>query len=428
MIAGLTLALGEIPELAKSAAGDGATDNELGVVVFVVHPEPAFYRLGPESVARLRAGIAQRLRERLRDGDRLYGIGEWEWLVVLPKLRSSATLSMAMMRFRQVFESSGLDVDGMTLQFSVSCGAAIYPSDGEDAVHLVQSARIAALNAARHGLGEALYEPSMEELDYSLREFDHELRKVLTEGAGLELHLQPQIQAQSGRCVGAEALLRWRRAKGESVAPPVVLAGIERIGMRHRFNRWLFLTAARISSQLNEAGVEIQISINISANDLLDQEMPDLVDQSLKTWGVSPAAIQIEITETSMVQETQTVGVVLKRLRSLGIVLSVDDFGTGYSSISHLKNLPVQEVKIDQSFVRNILNSKHDQEITGSTIRLAHRLGLKVVAEGVETGQIAGLLAEMGCDLLQGYLFARAMEVSAFVAWYQARRVAHGAA
>ena len=419
LLPGLSVALSEIPLLAHR--GD---DYGLGVIAFIVHPDTAYYRLSPESALRLRHEITYRLREKLRENDRLFSISSLEWLIVLPGLRSSATLSMAMLRLRHLFADPGLSVDGISLRLPISCGAALHPDDGEDALHLVQSARIASLHAEMSGLDSALYDPGMEELDERLKKFDQELRSAFSGERGLQLYLQPQIEAKSGRCVGAEALLRWCRVNGEWVSPPELLAAIERLGYRHRFKRWLFISAAQISHKLAEAGVDIRLSINLSANDLLDPEVPDLLAQALDTWNVSPSVLRLEITETSMVQETGGVIEVLQRLRELGTSISIDDFGTGFSGMSNLKNLPVQEVKVDQSFIFSIVDSKRDQEITESIIRLSHRLGLQVVAEGVETRETAQLLTEMGCEWLQGYLYSRALPLVGFIDWYRERATA----
>lgn len=418
VLPGLATALSEIPILHH-----GQEDGCVGVVTFVVHPDAAFYRLSPESALRLREEITHRLNEQLRESDRLYGMNNWEWLIVLPGLRSSATLTMAMIRLCGLFGEHGLVVDGIVLHLSVSSGAAIYPDESEDALYVVQSARIAALHAERSASGSALYEPAMEGLDEHLKAFDRELRMAFAGDCSLQLYLQPQIEARSGRCLGAEALLRWCRANGEWVAPPVLLAAIERLGLRHRFNRWLFLAAAQSCHKLALAGIAIRVSINLSAHDLLDPEMPDLLMQALGTWNVAPAAIRLEITETSMVQDTESVIEVLLRLRELDVSLSIDDFGTGYSGMSNLKIVPVQEIKVDQSFILNLAESKRDQEITESIIRLAHRLGLQVVAEGVETPEAAQLLAKMGCEWLQGFLFSPAMPLEQFVFWCRERAV-----
>jgi EAL domain-containing protein (putative c-di-GMP-specific phosphodiesterase class I) len=413
---GLAVALNDIPLLAKRLANRG-----LGVIALLVHPDSAFYRLSPESSQRLHQEIIVRLRTLMRETDRLYSLGNWEWLIVLPGLRSSATMTMAMLRLRRLGDEPALVVDGLALSPTISCGAAIYPDDGEDALHLVQSARIARLSAERNGNDGALYQTDMEALDDRLKSFDQELRMAFFGDLGLQLYLQPQIEARSGRCVGAEALLRWCRGNGEWVAPPELLAAIERLGLRQRFNRWLFNTVGQIAHRLIASAVDIRLSINLSANDLLDPEVPDLLDQSLKTWNVEPQVIRIEITETSMVEDTESTIAVLMRLRTLGVSLAIDDFGTGYSGMSHLKNLPVQEVKIDQSFVFNLVASTRDQEITRSIILLSHRLGLQVVAEGVETLEAAQLLTIMGCEWLQGYLFSKALPLERFMVWFKER-------
>lgn len=419
LLPGLPVALSDIPLLARRPDG-----SSLGVIAYIVEPDTAFYRLSPESALRLRQKITRRLNEALREGDRLYSISRWEWLIVLPGLRSSATLTLAMLKLRRLFDERELSVDGIALRLPVFCGAAIHPDDGEDALHLVQSARIARLHAERSAAGSALYEPGMEELDERLKTFDRELREAFSGDTGLQLYLQPKISARSGRCAGAEALLRWCRADGEWVSPPELLAAIERLGLRPRFNRWLFLTAGQISRTLALAGIDIGLSINLSANDLLDPEVPDLLEQALDTWNVAPTAILLEITETSVVQETGSVADVLRRLRQLDAGLSIDDFGTGFSGMSNLKKLPVQELKVDQSFVRNIVESPRDREITESIVRLAHRLGLQVTAEGVESEAAARLLTAMGCEWLQGFLFSPALPLTGFIDWYRGQATA----
>ena len=412
----LPVALTDIPLLSQAAS-----DSVLGVIAFIVHPDPAFYRLSPESALRLRQKITSRLNAQLRDGDRLYSISNWEWLIVFPGMRSSATLTLAMLKLGHLFDDQVLSVDGITLRLPLSCGAAIHPENGDDALYLVQSARIAALHAERTGEITALYDPDMEELDDRLKKFDIELRTAFSGENGMQLYLQPQIETKSGRCVGAEALLRWRRHNGEYVPPPELLAAIERLGLRQRFNRWLFLATGQICHKLLQLEIDIRLSINLSANDLLDPEMPDLLGQALGTWSISPEMLRLEITETSMVQDTGNVIDVLQRLRQLGTSLSIDDFGTGFSGMSNLKNLPVQEVKVDQGFVSNIVGSKRDHEIVASIIKLSHRLGLQVVAEGVESQDVADLLESLECEWLQGFLFSPALPFDEFVAWYRNR-------
>ena len=218
-------------------------------------------------------------------------------------------------------------------------------------------------------------------------------------------------------------MLRWRNSAGQWVPPPVVVSLIDRLGMRHRFNRWLFQRAAQILHELRVDGLEVDVSINISATDLYDVEVPELISQALATWNVTPDRLCLEITETSMIDDAagDSVSAVLGRLRALGLSLSIDDFGTGFSGMSRLKRLSVQEVKIDRSFVVDLLNSSRDREIAASIIDLSHRLGVEVTAEGVEDEQTAGLLAQMDCDHIQGFLYSKALPPADFVAWVRSR-------
>jgi EAL domain-containing protein (putative c-di-GMP-specific phosphodiesterase class I) len=332
-------------------------------------------------------------------------------------------LTLAMLKFEQAFNEAPLEIDGIALPMRVVCGAAISPDHGKDAFHLLQSARIAGLVGGRGDTGSQIYSPAMEESSPSLATLERDLRAAFAGGRELELHLQPKVHVPTGECRSAEALLRWRNSAGQWVPPPVVVSLIDRLGMRHRFNRWLFQRAAQILHELRVDGLEVDVSINISATDLYDVEVPELISQALATWNVTPDRLCLEITETSMIDDAagDSVSAVLGRLRALGLSLSIDDFGTGFSGMSRLKRLSVQEVKIDRSFVVDLLNSSRDREIAASIIDLSHRLGVEVTAEGVEDEQTAGLLAEMACDHIQGFLYSKALPPADFVAWVRAR-------
>ena len=410
----LSAALSDIALLEKEKHG-----CEIGLLICTVHPDTAFFRLSPESSLRLWQEISNRLSGLLRHDDRLYEAGHWEWLIVMPCLRSSASLTMGMIRIEEALRQNQLTIDGIRLHLRVSCGASIFSNAGEDALYGIQSARIACLHAERNETWSALFDPQMEELDQRLKDFDGELKLAFLGESALQLFLQPQVDAKTWQCVGAEALLRWRRENGEWVPPMELIAAIDRLGLRQKFSRWLFLAAARICNRLTQEGWALRLSINVSANVLLDREAPDMLLLSMETWNVEPKQLRMEITETSMVQENECVADVLKRFRQLGITFSIDDFGTGFSGMSYLKNLQVDEVKIDQSFVNNMVHSRRDRDITESIIRLAHRLKLTVVAEGVENQETANLLTQLDCDLLQGYLFARPIPLDQFCAWYR---------
>lgn len=396
-----------------------AAEHCIGIIDFTVHPEPVLYRLAPEADHDLRMAITTRLAGALRQQDQLYALDHWEWLVVIGDLPSSAPLILAMMKLAARFEDPLPASDGSLLLLRTACGGALYPDNGEDPRHLIQSSRIACLTAVRNDAGYAIYDPAMEQVDNSQLQLHAELPRALGGNDGLALHLQPQMDLRTGACVGCEALLRWHLPSGEAVAPHRTLATVERLGLHRKFTRWLLQQAIQIQHRLQAEAIPIILSVNLSANDLLDEELPDLLAQTLATWDLAPGCLLLELTETQVIEDTDQVIDVLRRLRKLGFHLSVDDFGTGYASMSYLQRLPVQEVKIDQSFVCHAETSERDREIIASVVLLAHRLGMLVVAEGVETAAAAEIVTRLGCDRAQGYLYAHAMPLDDFVGWWR---------
>ncbi|MCV2215842.1 GGDEF domain-containing phosphodiesterase [Thauera sp. Sel9] len=391
---------------------------ELGVITASIQPNVSICRLSLEQGRRLESEMGMILKRLLRSGDSLFALGRGEWLIVLPALPSRAVLTLAMLKIEQVFGESPFQFNGLELPIQFICGAAVSPEHGEDPLYLVQSARIAALDAQQRGERGAMYDKSMERTSPRLAILERDLHGAFGGERPLQLFLQPKVHAIDGECDAAEGLLRWERVPGEWVPPPVVLGLIDRLGMRHRFNRWLFQHAAQALARLDAEGFDITLSINLSATDLYDAEVPDLIGQALSTWGMPPRRLCLEITETDMVDDAgEGVADVLCRLRLLGVKLSIDDFGTGFSGMSRLKHLSVQEVKIDRSFVVDLLRSERDREIASSIIDLSHRLGVTVTAEGVEDAETAAALAALGCNHLQGFHFSPALALDDFVVW-----------
>lgn len=413
---GLAVALADIARLVQQR--DAA--HCIGIINLAVFPEPALFRLAPEAERSLRAEVTRRLAAALRPQDRLYAAGHWEWLLVLGGLPNSVPLMLAMMRLDALFADSLPTLDGSFLTLHVACGGALCPDDGEEPRHLVQSSRIACLTADRTGSRYAAYDPAMEQTDSAQQQLHAALPHALSGAPGLSLCLQPQIDLRNGCCVGCEALLRWRLPAGEHIPPNQTLAAVERLGLRGTFTRWLLQQAIQIQQRLRAEGIPIVLSVNLSANDLLDAELPELIAQTLATWELAPECLLLELTETLMIEDIEQVVEVLLRLRKQGFHLSVDDFGTGYASMSYLQRLPVQEVKIDQSFVRYAETSQRDREIIASLAQLAHRLDMTVVAEGVETEETAAIVAQLGCDRAQGFLYAAALPLEEFIIWWRA--------
>lgn len=215
----------------------------------------------------------------------------------------------------------------------------------------------------------------------------------------LEVHYQPQVELATGRPVAAEALLRWRHPRAGPI-PPLTAVGIAGEHRAHRpLTFWVLNAVLRLASQLRRQGLEPRFSVNLSTRALVEAELPDMVEQALKTWGVPPGQVTLEITESSMIADAERSMAMLTRLSGAGVGLAIDDFGTGYSSLAYLKRFPLDELKIDQLFVGGLLANRGDHQIVRSVIDLAHNFELRAVAEGVEEQPVMEELRRMGCDL-----------------------------
>ena len=413
-----------LPRMATALANltllmrDNQPERLLGVIALAMVPDAQLFRRSVDAVHKLRIEASLKMRSLLRPQDQIYAISQREWLIILPNLISSAALTLAMIRLRDGLAAIER-LDGLSSLPRLAIGSAQWPDDSSDPLFLVQSARIARLFAEQGKADIQSYKPEMEVENDDQQALLNDLRQALHNNRELALYLQPQIEIASGRCTGAEALLRWQRSNGEWVAPPRILEAIDRLGLRQVFNRWLLQQATQIQLQLAGQGIDIVLSINLSANDLLDSELPDMIGQALAIWEIAPAKILLEITETMMVEESWQVMDVLNRMRKLGLRLSIDDFGTGYAGMSYLQRLPVQEVKIDQMFVRQLAESEKAREIVTSVIQLASRLKMSVIAEGVETAEILGIISSLGCRFAQGYFYSKAIALPDFISWWK---------
>ena len=242
------------------------------------------------------------------------------------------------------------------------------------------------------------------------------------EARQFQLFLQPQVELPSRRLVGAEALLRWNRDGKKSASPPDILQVLERIGLMGELSRWVIQQAAQVLATLADAGCEVPISVNLVADDLKDPELPLFIRQTCETWRVPVSRMCFELTEGGLVSRDGMSVSNLEALRVGGGRLALDDFGTGYSSMDYLRRLPVDELKLDKSFVERITLTENDRSIVELMVRIAHTFGLEVVAEGVEDVATETVLREMGCDRAQGYLYAPAMSVEQFIVWWVSRQ------
>jgi EAL domain-containing protein (putative c-di-GMP-specific phosphodiesterase class I)/GGDEF domain-containing protein len=392
----------------------------LAVLSLTLSNRNNFGHLAASDLQSLPGVLFERLREVLRPQDRVFSGREGEWLLVLPAVHSMAQPTLAGAHLRRVFANPVGLLSGRSMPLEVTIGAAMMPEHGDDAEAIVHAARLArwALAPARDVFG--WFQPSMRQ-DWQ-RRFDmaEELHRSL-QYETLTLYLQPQVDAVSNECTGAELLLRWQRDNGEWVAPQLVVEMIEENGWRHQFTDWLIRFALHTATELSVLGIDIPLSINLTAADLLDADLPEMFAQRLETWQLPGSRFTIELTESAMLSDPARCLDIMRQLRALGFRLALDDFGTGYSSLSYLVNLPVDEIKIDRSFVIAMSTSEEHLRIVRTIIDLAWDLEMLPLAEGVEQLAQVELLHQLGCNRIQGFLYAPALPIDEFVAWYQAR-------
>jgi len=395
-------------------------DAKVGLIIVQVDHDKAAMPILSAGDRALTAELAERMRASLREQDTLCVLGTFEWAIVLRDLRTPAQVGLACSRVVEACLTP-LRLGERKHLVIARAGGACYPDDATEAIPLVRAARLALDVAQRHSTPYELFHSETGEVARRESELEEELLEALTCNR-LLLELQPQVDCATGRCVAAEALLRWQRRSGEWVTPTLVVATVERLGALRMLSRWLINHSARVLAELHQNDIDVRVSINLTASDLQDVELPDLLQQSLSTWGAPPRRLSVELTESAVIADEARTYEVLSRLRDLGCSVAIDDFGTGYSSMIYLRRLPLHEMKLDRTFVRSIASSPQDRAIVGALVQLAHGLGLEAVAEGVEDEATLAIVRRLGCERAQGYLFGMPMPVAEFIPWWHARQ------
>ena len=396
-----------------------AGEARIGLIIVQVDHDKAAMPLLSASDRALAAELAERMRASLRAQDTLCVLGAFEWAIILRDLRTPVQVALACSRVVEACLTPLRFAERKHVVIA-RAGGACYPDDATEAVALVRAGRLALEAAQRYSTPYELFRSETGFIAQRESELEEELVEALTYNR-LLLELQPQVDCGTGQCSAAEALLRWQRRSGEWVSPSLVIATAERLGVLRMLSRWLINESARELAELHRKSVDVRLNINLTASDLEDVELPDLLRQSLSTWGAPPGRLGVELTESAVIANEARTYEVLSRLRDLGCSVAIDDFGTGYSSMTSLRRLPLHEMKLDRSFVRNVTSSPQDRAIVGALVQLAHSLGLEAVAEGVEDEATLAILREIGCERAQGYLLGKPMPVAEFTAWWQSR-------
>lgn len=320
---------------------------------------------------------------------------------------------------QQPFEVPQPDQEDVVVQLSATIGITLYPGDAENSEMLLQNAEQSMRLAKMSGRNR--YQFYIASIDQQLRErrrLEVDLDKAL---AKRELHLvyQAQVELESGKVVGAEALLRWRRESGELIPPDTFIPLAEQTGAIIKIGEWVLESACQqLRDWLDVGWKDFRLAVNLSAVQLLHPGLIPAIERIMTTYRVPPDSLELEVTETSLMQDVETAGKQLLALRQLGITIAIDDFGTGHSSLAYLKRLPLDKIKIDRSFVQDMHSNNDDATIVRSIVQLSHSLQLKVLAEGVETRETEQLLLGLGCDEGQGYFYSRPVTAEALLDRY----------
>ena len=359
--------------------------------------------------------VAQRLREEARNEDTVSRVGSDQFLVLMEGANSSNDCVALATRIIEAVKVPFAILD-RKIQISVSIGIVVYPDHGERTKLLAQAD--AAMQAAkRAGRGTyALFESHMHKDAADQLDLINDLRQAI-ELRQFELHYQPKIDGKRHVICGVEALLRWHHPVRGSVSPALFIPIAERFGFINAIGAWVIEEACRQMAAWSLDGLKMRVAINLSVHQLREADLVDRIASALERHGVMSSHLLCEITESVAMQDIAATQRALDGLGNIGVYLSIDDFGTGYSSLSYLRQLPARQLKIDRTFINDLDSSDDAKAVVDGVVRLAHALGLRVVAEGVETSSQRDILLDLGCDELQGYFFAHPMSAAKLLAW-----------
>jgi diguanylate cyclase (GGDEF)-like protein len=363
--------------------------------------------------------VAERVHGSLRSSDTVARLGGDEFAVLLPQITGVQEATVVADKLSAAIEAP-FTVDGLTLDVDASIGVAVYPHHAADANQLLQRADVAMYAAKATHVGYTLYDPTLDQHNPRRLGLLGQLRRALAAGE-LIVHYQPKADARSTRILGVEALVRWQHPEHGLLGPGEFVPLAETTGLIRPLTAYVLDAALRQCRRWLDTGHELSMAVNLSTRCLLDLTLPDQITQLLEDTAVAPDRLVLEITESAIMTDPPRALEILNRLHALGVQLAIDDFGTGYSSMAYLKSLPVDELKVDRSFVKHLRDNQSDAVIVRSTVDLGHNLGLRVVAEGVEDEATLKELANLGCDGVQGYYLARPMPAAELGAWLTAQ-------
>ena len=358
-----------------------------------------------------------RLQGALRDGDLIARLGGDEFAVLLRDVEDDDAACAVADRLCRALQAP-FELDGFALEVDASIGMASYPSHGQDVETLLRRADVAMYRAKERHISHLAYTQQIDEHSPARLALVGDLRRALEEDE-IVVHYQPQLDLSTRRIVGLEALVRWQHPSLGLLEPAAFIDMAEQTGLIRPLTHAVLEQALRQCAACHAQGMDLTVAVNVSPRSLMDPRLVDIVEQRLRSCALPANRLNLEITETAIMIDPALALQVLNRLAALGVCLSIDDFGTGYSSLGYLQKLPVRELKIDKSFVLSMASSDPDAAIVSLTTDLGARLGLRVVAEGVEDRQTLDELTRLGCDQAQGYLISRPQPAQQIASWLQ---------
>jgi len=359
--------------------------------------------------------VGDRLKIIVREGDTVARLGGDEFAMLLPNISDADAATAAAQRVHKTLEEP-FTAGGLALRVEASVGIALYPDHGDKGGKLMRAADVAMYASKKGHLGHAIYSPEQQHYSPARLGLVAQLDRAMAQGE-LVLHYQPKARFDNGVVEGAEALVRWQHPERGMLLPAEFIPVTEHTSMIRPVTIYLLEMALEQGMVWRRNGIELRLAVNLSPQILLDLELPKEIQKMLSRVGAPANSLELEVTESAIIYDPRRAQIVLEGLSDMGLRIAIDDFGTGYSSLTSLKNLPVSTIKIDKSFVMAMDDDNSDAAIVKSTIQLGRNLGLEVVAEGVETPNAWARLADMGCDLAQGYYLSRALDGSRFMGW-----------
>ena len=373
--------------------------------------------LGHDRGDNLLQQVGMRLRSALFPSDMVARLGGDEFGILL-RLAVADDVRYVIKKLHECLEVPFM-IDGLPIAVETSIGVAFMPEHADDADTLLQRADIAMYRAKQLAIDYALYTPEFNLHSPAKLGLMAELRDAI-EQHQLVLHFQPKLELKSGHIIGTEALLRWQHPRPEIILPDKFIATAEQTGLITPLTHWVLIEALTHCQKACREGMKLRMSVNLSARSLHDPHLPQMIEEALNATQARPEQLMLEVTESAIVLDPKHAEENLAALSQMGVGLSIDDFGTGYTSLSSIKRLPVNEIKIDKSFVTNMLSDKQDEMIVRTVIEFGHNFGLTVVAEGVETKEVLDALAALGCDEIQGYFISQPLAYEPLKNWLSA--------